>query len=209
MTLTAVLVLYGLSGSDRPGSVWGGSPGCGSHGRLGRRGLLGWGQGPEPDGRGPVVAGAGGLAGLLDRIAVVPGAPDRAGAAAVWAARVEPAGDLGVHDRQTPASRRQGESPPSRSRSGGRRSGPGEGNPVRVGVDGLGRLSDQLSQGANARSATPRSPAGRGRVAGSAAAGQPRPPPLCSWPNGLGATASAAPDAATRSPPGRTRIARH
>jgi hypothetical protein len=52
-------------------------------------------QGPEADGRGSPVAGAGGLAGFLDGIAVVSGAFDRAGAAAVAAFGIGPVRDLG------------------------------------------------------------------------------------------------------------------
>jgi len=66
---------------------------------LGIVGLRGWwgSEAPEADGRRTGVTGAGDLAGSLDPVAVVAGASDRAGAAAVPAGRVELAGDLGVH----------------------------------------------------------------------------------------------------------------
>jgi len=73
--------------------VWCGGGRCGG-GRLGVRGWWGF-DGPEADGRRPAVAGAGGLVGFLDRVAVVAGAFDRAGAAAVPAFRVGPPRDLG------------------------------------------------------------------------------------------------------------------
>ena len=71
-----------------PGGSW-----CGGIRLDGRRW---WGrQGPEADGRRPAVTDAGGLAGSLDGIAVMAGAFDRAGAAAVPAFRVGPPRDLG------------------------------------------------------------------------------------------------------------------
>ena len=76
-------------------------------------------QGPEADARGPAVAGAGGLAGFLDRVAVVPGAFDRAGATAVAALRVGPSRDLGQDRGQDGVPVLRGKRPPFRWRYGG------------------------------------------------------------------------------------------
>jgi hypothetical protein len=76
-------------------------------------------HGPEADGRRALVAGAGGLSGFLDGVAVVAGAFDRAGATAVPAFGVGPVRDLGqdLGHRHIPVLR--GEKPPSRWRYGG------------------------------------------------------------------------------------------
>jgi len=74
---------------------------------------------PEADGRRSVVAGAGGLAWFLDRVAVVAGAFDRAGAAAVPAFGIGPARDLGQDLGQGPVPVLRGEKPPFRWRYGG------------------------------------------------------------------------------------------
>ncbi len=66
--------------------------------RLGGRSGVGWWwrlQGPEVDGRGSRVAGAGGLTRLLHRVAVVPGAFDRAQATAVPSFGIGPVRYLG------------------------------------------------------------------------------------------------------------------
>jgi hypothetical protein len=76
-------------------------------------------QGPEADGRGSGVAGAGGLAGFLDRVAVVSGTFDRAQAAAVASFGVGLVRDLGQNLRQSLIPVVRGEKPPSRWRNGG------------------------------------------------------------------------------------------
>ena len=89
-----------LSGSFVDAHVWAGRGWCAATRPGIGLGVRRWGwQGPEADGRRLGVAGAGGLAGFLDLVAVVAGAFDRAGATAMPATRVEPAGDLGVYGR--------------------------------------------------------------------------------------------------------------
>jgi hypothetical protein len=90
--------------------------------RLGEYPGVGWWRGlqvPEVDGRGSLVAGAGGLAGFLDGVAVVPGAFDRAGATAVPALRVGSVRDVGQHGGQGGVPVLRGERPPFRWRYGG------------------------------------------------------------------------------------------
>src|SRR5258705_551202 len=87
--------------------------GCGRAGGCVVVGLWGPGRG------GSGVAGAGGLAGFLDRVAVVPGAFGRAGAAAVPAFGIGSFGDLGQDVGQGGVPVLRGERPPSRWRYGG------------------------------------------------------------------------------------------
>jgi len=90
--------------------------------RLGVRCGVGWRWGllcPEADGRWSRVAGAGGLARLLDRVAVVPGAFDRAQAAAVPSFGIGPVRDLGQDRGQSHIPVFRGGKPPFRWRYGG------------------------------------------------------------------------------------------
>lgn len=76
-------------------------------------------QCPEVDGGRRVVAGAGGLAGFLDGVAVVPSAFDRAGAGTLAAFGVGPVGDLGEDCGQSRIPVLRGGKPPFRWRYGG------------------------------------------------------------------------------------------
>ncbi len=65
------------------------------------------------------MAGAGGFAGFLDAVAVVPGAFDGAGAGAVAAGRDEQGRDGGEQARELVSPVLRGECPPSRWPCGG------------------------------------------------------------------------------------------
>jgi hypothetical protein len=73
----------------------------------------------DVDGGWPVVAGAGGLAGFLDAVAVVAGSLDGARAGAVPAGRADLPGDLGQDVGQDVSPALRGGRPPSRWRYGG------------------------------------------------------------------------------------------
>src|SRR4051812_1039444 len=73
----------------------------------------------EVDGRRCSVADTGRLAGLLDAVAVVPGAFDRAWTGAFAAGGDEQGGEQGQVDGESVSPVRRGEWPPSRWRCGG------------------------------------------------------------------------------------------